>query len=172
MKSFKQFLAEITEARSGALGRAYIVGPNGKWFHCNARTHSDWVEKNYKKIGVTSRLASYNPKKPETNYNITVEDAIWHGAVRIVVAHGVVEMMCKESALTPKVRKACADFYENVAYGHKVWIYVAADDEGGDDGEDGRLLHNFPDPNDAMQFFERGKVVQRSKIGSTMAQFR
>jgi len=169
MKSFKQFIAE---ARAAVLGRAYIVGPNGKWFHCNARTHSDWVMKNYKKIGVTSKLASYNPKKPETNYSITVEDAIWYGAVRILVSHGVVEMVCKESALTPKVRKACADFYEKVAYGHKVWIYVADEEEGGDENVEGRLLHNFPDPDDAMQFFERGKVVKRSKIGSTMAQFR
>ena len=169
MKSFKQFIAEVTEARSAALGRAYIVGPNGKWFHCNEPTHSDWVNKHYKKLGIKgARQKSFDPKK----HKVFVEDAIHFGSVRIVVAHGVVEMVCKESALTPKVRKACADFYENVAYGHKVWIYVADEEEGGDENVTGRLLHNFPDADDAMQFFERGKVVQRSKIGSTMAQFR
>ncbi len=140
----------------------YIVGPNGKWFKINENTHSDWVHKHYKKIGVVKK----------GNYDIFVEDAIKQNAVRIVFRENVLEMVCREGALTPKVRKALSDLYEKETYGARVWVYVASEEEGGDDGEDGRLLHNFADPSDAMEYFERGKVVKRSDIGRTMAMFR
>jgi len=150
----------IMEAGWKAIG--YIVGPNGRWFKIDELTHSDWVNKHYKKIGVEKKGKS----------RVFVEDAIRQNAVRIVFRENVLQLLCREGALTPKVRKALGDLYEKETYGAKVWIYAADEEDGGDYDVEEHLLHNFSDPDDAMQFFERGKVVKRSNIGRTMAMFR
>ena len=160
MLSFKQYLEEALWTAAG-----YIVGPNGKWFKITERTHSAWVNKNYKKIGVELGRNGLNP---------FVEGAVKQGAVRIVLNKEHVNFECRESAInTPKIRKACGDFYEKECYGARVVIYSAAFEDGGDDDVDtGELLHDFTNADDAMEFFNTGKVVKRSDIGRTMAMFR
>lgn len=160
MLSFKQYLEEALWTAAG-----YIVGPNGKWFKITERTHSAWVNKNYKKIGVKPRAKGLR---------VFVEDAVRQGGVRIVLNKEHVNFECRESAInTAKIRKACGDFYEKECYGARVIIYSAAFEDGGDDDVDsGELLHNFTNADDAVEFFKTGKVVKRSDIGRTMAMFR
>ena len=161
MLSFKQYLEEALWTAAG-----YIVGPNGKWFKITERTHSAWVNKNYKKIGVKPRAVGH--------LRASIEHAVNQGAVRIVLNKEHVNFECRESAIkTPKIRKACGDFYEKECYGARVVIYSAAFEDGGDDDVDtGELLHDFTNADDAMEFFNTGKVVKRSNIGRTMAMFR